>query len=155
MTLLTMNSLYNEKGQWPVPIYGTPEKTLTSCAARIIIFQKEHLNHSLVCFTQGNFFFQYVWFLVPICLPCVICGTYVTRINFMSWHDRAADILVASLGLFTSLVYVRRYCVPIATLNQSKRSRLLYLGDAKITSLSRLQKHRFKKVAKFAFFQKG
>ena len=38
--------------------------------------------------------------------------------------NRAADILVASLGLFLCLVSVRTYCVPIATLNQNKRSRL-------------------------------
>ena len=37
-----------------------------------------------------------------------------------------------SLGLFTWLVYVRTYCMPIVTLNQSKLSRLLYLGDAQI-----------------------
>ena len=40
--------------------------------------------------------------------------------------QRAADIRVAWL------VYVRTYCVPIATLNQNKRTRLLYLGDAQI-----------------------
>ena len=34
----------------------------------------------------------------------------------------AADILLASLGLFTWLVYVRTYCVPITTLSQNKRS---------------------------------
>ena len=34
--------------------------------------------------------------------------------------NRAADILLASLGLFTWLVYVRTYCVPITTLNQNK-----------------------------------
>ena len=39
---------------------------------------------------------------------------------------RAADIRVAWL------VYARTYCVPIATLNQNKRTRLLYLGDAQI-----------------------
>ena len=39
---------------------------------------------------------------------------------------RAADILVAWL------VYARTYCVPIATLNQNKVARLLYLGDAQI-----------------------
>ena len=38
----------------------------------------------------------------------------------------------ASLGLLTWLVYVRTYCVPIATLNQNKRTGLLYLGDARI-----------------------
>ena len=38
----------------------------------------------------------------------------------------------ASLGLLTWLVYFRSYCVPIATLNQNKRTGLLYLGDARI-----------------------
>ena len=38
--------------------------------------------------------------------------------------QHAADILVAWL------VYVRTYCMPIATLNQNKRTRLLYLGEA-------------------------
>ena len=32
----------------------------------------------------------------------------------------------ASLGWFTWLVYVHTYCVPIATLNQNKRTRLLH-----------------------------
>ena len=40
--------------------------------------------------------------------------------------ERAADIRVAWL------VYVRTYCVPTATLNQNKRTRLLYLGHAQI-----------------------
>ena len=34
--------------------------------------------------------------------------------------------------LFTWLVYPRTYCVPTATLNQNRRTRLLYLGDAQI-----------------------
>ena len=38
---------------------------------------------------------------------------------------RAEEIRVAWL------VYVRTYCEPIATLNQNKRIRLLYLGHAK------------------------
>ena len=39
---------------------------------------------------------------------------------------RVADIRVAWL------VYIRTYCVPIATLNQNERSQLHYLGDAQI-----------------------
>ena len=39
--------------------------------------------------------------------------------------QRAADIRVAWL------VYVRTYCVPIATLNQNKRTQLLHSGDPK------------------------
>ena len=45
---------------------------------------------------------------------------------------RAADILVVLLGVFTWLVFVCTHCVPIATLNKNKLSRLLYLGDAQI-----------------------
>ena len=47
--------------------------------------------------------------------------------------DGAADIVVVPLGFFTWLVYICTYCLPIATLNQNKWSRLLYLGDAQIT----------------------
>ena len=36
----------------------------------------------------------------------------------------------------TWLVYVHTYCVPIATLNQNKPSRLLYLGHAQITRIA-------------------
>ena len=46
--------------------------------------------------------------------------------------QRTADICVAWLVPFTLPVYVRTYCVPIATLNQNKRTRLLYLSDAQI-----------------------
>ena len=50
---------------------------------RAIIFQRENLNYLIVFFTLSQYlaFFQYLWFLLPICLPCVICETYVTRIN--------------------------------------------------------------------------
>ena len=49
-----------------------------------------------------------------MCLPCVTCVS------------RAAHIPVAWL------VYARTYCVPIATLNQNKGTRLLHLGDAQM-----------------------
>ena len=53
--------------------YGAKHKSLTS-STRTIIFQRENLNYLIVCITQCNLFFQYVCFLLPICLPCVICG---------------------------------------------------------------------------------
>ena len=40
--------------------------------------------------------------------------------------QRAVDIRIAWF------VYVRTYCLPIATLNQNMRTRLLYLGDTQI-----------------------
>ena len=53
--------------------YGAKHKRLTS-STRTIIFQRENLNYLIVCITQCTLFFQYVCFLWPICLPCVICG---------------------------------------------------------------------------------
>ena len=64
------------------------------------VFSKEkNLNHLVVCFTQCTLFFQKVCFLLQICFPCVICGTYVTKINAVMWHN--ARQTFASLGLFT------------------------------------------------------
>ena len=53
----------------------------------------------IVCFTQCTLFFQKVCFLLPICLPCVICGSYVAKINAVLRHS--ARQTFASLGLFT------------------------------------------------------
>ena len=55
--------------------------------------------------------FQKVCFLLPLCLPYVVCGSYVTKINAVLWHS--APQTFPSLGLFTSLVYVCTYCLPM------------------------------------------
>ena len=88
---------------------------ISFCAARKIIFQRGNVNHLIVCFTQCSLFIffpkrlfsiadlfavRYLWVVCNEDKCCV-----VTR--------RAADIRVAWL------VYVRMYCVPIATLNQN------------------------------------
>ena len=62
------------------------------------------------------FFFLKVWFILPICLPRVICRMCVTRINAVSWSRGRHSSRVAWL------VYVRTYCKPITTLNQNKRA---------------------------------
>ena len=49
-----------------------------------------------------------------------ICGSYVTKINAVLWHS--AQQTFALLGLFTWLICICMYCVPIATLNQNKRT---------------------------------
>ena len=92
-------------------------------------FPRKNLN-LIICFTRCTLFFKKVCFLLPICLPCVICGSYMTRVNAVLWHS--ARQTFASLSLFTWLAYASTYCEPIATLNQNKRTRLLYLGDAQI-----------------------
>ena len=101
-----MNSLNNKKGNDPGYLWSGL-KTSTSCVAR-----------KIKTISLGvPFFFQYFAFLLPICLLCVSCGTYHCKEDkcCVVTH-RAADIQVAWL------VYVRTYCVPIATLNQNKPS---------------------------------
>ena len=95
------------------------------------------LNYLIVCFTQCTLFFQYVWFLLTICLPCIIsfCGAYVpgNEDKCCVVTHGVADVLVTSLLAW--LVYLACLCsyvLPIATLNQNKRSLLLYLGNAQI-----------------------
>ena len=89
------------------------------------------------CFPKGKFksfngWFHSVYlvfpkslFLLPICLPCVICGSYVTKINAMLWHS--AQQTFASLGSFT---FARIACLQLWI---KRQTRLLYLGDVKIT----------------------
>ena len=48
-------------------------------------------------------------FLLKICLPCVICGTYVMKINAVSWHSVRETS--ASLGLACLCLHVfHAYC---------------------------------------------
>ena len=60
-------------------------KLCTPCAATTLIFPRENVNCLILCFTQLSVhcFFRKVCFLLPICLPCVICGLFVTKTNAM------------------------------------------------------------------------
>ena len=58
----------------------------------------------------------------------------LTLYNTFAWQT------FASLRLFTSLVYVSTYCVPIAHLRQNKPFLLLYLGHAQIIIVLRIEK---------------
>ena len=101
-------------------------QTSHTLAARKIIFQRENLHYLIVCFTQCTlfFFFKKSCFLLQTCLPCVICGSYVTKINAVLWHMHSARQTFASLGLFTlaRIAYLLQLWI-----------KLLYLGDAQIT----------------------
>ena len=94
-------------------------KIFTPWAARTIIFKRANLNYLIVCFTWCTLFFQYEWFLLPICLPFVNCGTYCNENKCCVLTHRAADSRVARL------VYVCTYCVPIATFEQRPNNKLL------------------------------
>ena len=52
-----------------------------------------------VCFTQCTLFFHKVCFLLPICMPCIICGSSVTKTNDVWWHSARQTFV--SLGLYT------------------------------------------------------
>ena len=76
--------------------------------------EDDYLNYLIVCFTQCTLFaLRYLWVVSNEDKCCVVTLC-------------AADICIAWI------VYVRTYCVPVATLNQNKRTRFLYLGDAQI-----------------------
>ena len=90
------------KGQWPEALW---------CEDNYFPKGNFQLFNSL--FHSCTLFLQSVCFLLLICL-CVICGTYVSRINAVSWH--IARWTFASPGLFTWFVYVRTYCVRTITL---------------------------------------
>ena len=65
---------------------------------------------------------------------CEFLGFKVRCLWFYCDQNRArAPQTFASLCLFTCLVYVSTYCVPIAHLRQNKPFSLLYLGHAQIT----------------------
>ena len=78
-------------------------KTFTPCAARTIIFKRESVNYLIASFTRCTLPFQCVCFLLPICLPCVNCGTYCIAHKCCVLTHRAADIRVALLDLNSCL----------------------------------------------------
>ena len=78
-------------------------KTFTPCAARTIIFKRESVNYLIASFTRCTLPFQCVCFLLPICLPCVNCGTYCNAHKCCVVTHRAADIRVALLDLNSCL----------------------------------------------------
>ena len=117
------------------PYLWSEVKIFTPCAARTIIFQSGNLNYFIDCFTWCTLFFQYDWFLLPIGLPCVSCGTYCNENKCCVVTYRAAD------GRVAWLVYVCRYFVPIATFGQRPNNKLL--SGSFSTSLNDLPLLRF------------
>jgi len=118
--LPAMNSRYNKKGHW----LWSGVKTFTACAARKIIFQRESLNYSIASFTRCTLPFQYVCFLLPICLPCVSCGTYCNAHKRCVVTHRAADIRVARLVLNS---YLRSHVLRAYCNFESKQANLITL----------------------------
>ena len=100
--------------------------------------------HTVCCeddyFTKGklklfNSLFHSVYRVFPKSLFSM-ADLFATRYLWVVCNEEKCCVVAkrgnGSLGWFTWLVYVHTYCVPIATLNQNKRARLLYLDDAQI-----------------------
>ena len=66
--------------------------------------------------------------LSALCKQSFLSHMPLTLYKTFAWQT------FASLRLFTCLVYVSTYCVPIAHLRQNKPFPLLYLGHAQITN---------------------
>ena len=75
--------------------------------------------------------------------------TKTIKENMWCWMTFAWQTF-ASLRLFTCLVYVSTYCVPIALLRQNKPFPLLYLGHAQIKSHARKKFLRKKLCTRWA-----
>ena len=105
-------------------------KPFTPCAARTIIFQTKNLNYLIVCFTQCTLFLpKFIFYCIADLFAVRYLWVVCNEDKCCVVTQRAGDIRVARL------VYVRTYCVPIATVNQNKRTRLLDLGEAQIKSI--------------------
>ena len=68
-------------------------KGLTKTFQRENLNSRENLNYLIVCFTQCSLFFQHV-FLLPVRLPCLICGKRIWRNVATSDNSRCeVDVL--------------------------------------------------------------
>ena len=95
---------------------------------------------SLSCFNMFisfNFFIPALLGIVFLCcrvFEIVKVGSSTLLAELSFWHAFyliVRVIRVANIHV-TCLVYIRTFCVPIATLNQNKLSQLLYLANAQI-----------------------
>ena len=95
---------------------------------------------SLRCFNKFIAFNFFVPAMLLVSLLCckafeivkVASNTLPAELSLRHSFYLVRVVGVAEIIRVAWLVYIRTYCVPIATLNQNKRSRLLYLGHVQI-----------------------
>ena len=88
-------------------------------------------------FISFNFFIPAPLGIVFLCcrvFEIVKVGSSTLLAELSFWHAFYLIVRVIHVANIhvTCLVYIRTFCVPIATLNQNKRSQLLYLANAQI-----------------------
>ena len=88
-------------------------------------------------FISFNFFIPALLGIVFLCcrvFEIVKVGSSTLLAELSFWHAFYLIVRVIHVANIhvTCLVYIRMFCVPIATLNQNKWSQLLYLANAQI-----------------------
>ena len=77
----------------------------------------------IVCFTQCTLFFLFFSFLFSVSLFPIANLFAVRYLWDICNADKCWVVTHRAVDLFTCLVYVRTYCVPVKTLNQNERTR--------------------------------
>ena len=105
-------ALHNWEQNYCQILGNKPNHSLRVPRGRLFSKRENLSSFKIVCFTQCTLFFQKVCFLLPICLPCVIGGSYVRKINAVLWDSALADIRVAWLVYLVCLRLhvLRAYC---------------------------------------------
>ena len=111
---------------WPKPDVNIPN-----------IFDRFHpwTSDVQISMRQKYWRFRLTFEIVKVRLSAVCKQSFLSHMPLTLYKTFAWQTF-ASLGLFTCLVYVSSYCVPIAHLRQNKLFPLLYLGHAQIITLS-------------------
>ena len=107
---------------WPKPDVNIPN-----------IFDRFHpwTSDFQISMRQKYWRFRLTFEIVKVRLSAVWKQSFLSHMPLTLYMTFAWQTF-ASLGLFTCLVYVSTYCVPIAHLRQNKPFALLYLGHAQI-----------------------
>ena len=106
-----MKGLFNKKRAM-TGTYGPGQKHSHRLLRGQLFSKVKDLNYLIVCITRCTFIFQYVCFLLPICLPCISCGTYCNEHKCCVVTHRTADFRVAWLVYLACLrsYVLRAYC---------------------------------------------
>ena len=107
---------------WPKPDVNIPN-----------IFDRFHpwTSDFQISMRQKYWRFRLTLEIVKVRLSAVCKQSFLSHIPLTLYRTFARQTF-ASLRLFTCLVYVSTYCVPLAHLRQNKPFPLLYLGHAQI-----------------------
>ena len=148
------NHLLSENLQWNSASFNVTINYLMHCTRSWNFGRQQILSNTwqychailTVCceddyFSKGKFklfnsLFHSMYLVFPISLFSIADLFAVGYLRVICNEDKCCVVTQGAADIrVVWLVYVRTYCVPIATWNQNKRTRLLYLGDSQIKKL--------------------